>query len=106
MGISVFYDGGSFIRTGKNTYRSLTADKICIHPGSVLFRQDPLFIVAGEIVRTSRMYAMSVSPLTKSLLHQISPSLLNLLENTKSPKEKKYTIIHKKPLKKITKIEK
>ena len=77
------------IRTGKNTYRSLTADKICIHPGSVLFRQDPLFIVAGEIVRTSRMYAMSVSPLTKSLLHQISPSLLNLLENTKSPKDKK-----------------
>ena len=77
------------IRTGKNTYRSLTADKICIHPGSVLFRQDPLFIVAGEIVRTSRMYAMSVSPLTKSLLHQISPTLLNLLENTKSPKYKK-----------------
>ena len=77
------------IRTGKNTYRSLTADKICIHPGSVLFRQDPLFIVAGEIVRTSRMYAMSVSPLTKALLHQISPTLLNLLENTKSPKDKK-----------------
>lgn len=77
------------IRTGKNTYRSLTADKICIHPGSVLFRQDPLFIVAGEIVRTSRMYAMSVSPLTKSLLHQISPTLLNLLENIKSPKDKK-----------------
>ena len=77
------------IRTGKNTYRSLTADKICIHPGSVLFRQDPLFIVAGEIVRTSRMYAMSVSPLTKSLLHPISPTLLNLLENTKSPKDKK-----------------
>lgn len=77
------------IRTGKNTYRSLTADKICIHPGSVLFRQDPLFIVAGEIVRTSRMYAMSVSPLTKSLLHQISPTLLNLLENTKSQKDKK-----------------
>ena len=77
------------IRTGKNTYRSLTADKICIHPGSVLFRQDPLFIVAGEIVRTSRMYAMSVSPLTKLLLHQISPTLLNLLENTKSPKDKK-----------------
>ena len=35
------------------------------------------------------MYAMSVSPLTKSLLHQISPTLLNLLENTKSPKDKK-----------------
>ena len=41
---------------GRNTsYRSLTADKIIIHPGSVMFHTDPQFIVAGEIVRTSRM---------------------------------------------------
>ncbi|MBD5414316.1 MAG: ATP-dependent RNA helicase, partial [Treponema sp.] len=52
------------VRTGKNKYKSLTQDHICIHPGSVMFRQDPLYIVAGEIVRTSRMFAMSVSPLT------------------------------------------
>ncbi|MCL2043454.1 MAG: ATP-dependent RNA helicase [Treponema sp.] len=57
---------------GRNpSYRSLTADKITIHPGSVMFRMDPQFIVAGEIVRTSRMYAMSVSPLTREMLDRL-----------------------------------
>ena len=63
------------VREGKENYRSLTADHISIHPGSSMFRTDPLFIVAGEIVRTSRTFAMSVSPLTKSLLSKISPDL-------------------------------
>ncbi|MDR1787186.1 MAG: ATP-dependent RNA helicase, partial [Treponema sp.] len=62
-------------REGRETYRSLTADRIMIHPGSVMFRTDPEFIVAGEIVRTTRMYAMSVSPLPQDALARISPSL-------------------------------
>ncbi|MCL2193857.1 MAG: ATP-dependent RNA helicase, partial [Treponema sp.] len=68
---------GSLHRSGgRNTsYRSLTADKIIIHPGSVMFRMDPQFIVAGEIVRTSRMYAMSVSPLSRGILDRIGPEL-------------------------------
>ena len=74
------------VRAGRDNYRSVTADHICIHPGSVMFRQDPLYIVAGEIVRTSRMFAMSVSPLTKSVLEQISPSLPEQLENAKGSK--------------------
>ena len=61
------------------TYRSLTADKIIIHPGSVMFRADPPFIVAGEIVKTSRMYAMSVSPLSKTVLQRLSGHLQNSL---------------------------
>jgi HrpA-like RNA helicase len=61
---------------GRNgSYRSLTADRISIHPGSVMFRTDPPFIVAGEIVRTSRMYAMSVSPLSRDVLERIRPGL-------------------------------
>ena len=63
------------IRVGRENYRSLTQEHISIHPGSGMFRNDPLFIVAGEIVRTSRMFAMSVSPLTKSLLEKIDPLL-------------------------------
>ena len=63
------------IREGRESYRSLTADHISIHPGSSMFRSDPLYIVAGEIVKTSRMFAMSVSPLTKNLLSKIDPSL-------------------------------
>ncbi len=67
------------IRNGRNSYRSLTADHICIHPGSVMFHQDPLFIVAGEIVKTSRIFAMSVSPLTRTMLNTINPSLFERL---------------------------
>lgn len=74
------------IRKKKECYQSLTADNIFIHPGSVMFKQDPLYIVAGEIVRTSRMYAMSVSPLTKSILAQISPDLQFKLENMRGKK--------------------
>jgi HrpA-like RNA helicase len=63
---------------GRNTsYRSLTAEKIIIHPGSVMFRMDPQYIVAGEIVKTTRMYAMSVSPLTPELIHRINPELFD-----------------------------
>lgn len=63
------------VRTGREAYKSLTAAHICIHPGSVMFRQNPVYIVAGEIVRTSRIFAMSVSPLTRDMLDKISPDL-------------------------------
>jgi len=62
-------------RQGRGMFRSLTAERIQIHPGSVMFREDADYIVAGEIVRTTRMYAMSVSPLTKAQLYRISPEL-------------------------------
>ena len=75
------------IRTGRENYRSLTADHICIHPGSVMFRQDPLFIVAGEIVRTSRIFAMSVSPLTKPMLDIINPKLFERLKACKASRK-------------------
>ncbi|MDR1277237.1 MAG: ATP-dependent RNA helicase, partial [Treponema sp.] len=68
------------VREGRGTYRSLTADRIMIHPGSVMFNRSsdspgPQYIVAGEIVRTTRMYAMSVSPLSRTTLEKISPDL-------------------------------
>ena len=75
------------VREGKDNYRTLTADHISIHPGSNMFRTDPMYIVAGEIVRTSRMFAMSVSPLTKSQLAKIDSDLekdLNSLKKSKS----------------------
>lgn len=63
------------VRTGRSQYRSLTAARIQIHPGSVMFRENPDFIVAGEIVRTSKMFARSVSPLRREWLTHISPVL-------------------------------
>jgi hypothetical protein len=62
-------------RFSHELYRSLTADKILIHPGSVMFKMDPEYIVAGEIVKTTRMYAMSVSPLSRQALEKISPEI-------------------------------
>jgi hypothetical protein len=61
------------------TYSSLTEDGVIIHPGSVMFKSEPKYIVAGEIVRTSRMYAMSVSPLSPAALARISEELLAAL---------------------------
>jgi ATP-dependent helicase HrpA len=63
------------IRSGRGVYRSLTAEKIQIHPGSVMFRETPRFIVAGEIVKTTKMWARSVSPLIKQWLPRISEEL-------------------------------
>jgi len=62
-------------RSGKISYSSLTAYGIKIHPGSVMYRQKPEYIVAGEIMRTSQMYAMSVSPLYPQWIKEISPDL-------------------------------
>ncbi len=67
-------------KTGRGVYRTPTTDKVIIHPGSVLFKDKPDFIVAGEIVKTSRMYARSVSPLKKEWIRSISEELyLDLL---------------------------
>ncbi|HUX12929.1 MAG TPA: ATP-dependent RNA helicase, partial [Spirochaetia bacterium] len=63
------------VRSGRFAYRSLTAERIEIHPGSVMFHETPQYIVAGEIVKTSRMYARSVSPLKREWLTLISPEL-------------------------------
>jgi HrpA-like RNA helicase len=72
------------VREGRESYRSLTADRISIHPGSVMFRRtadvpEPQYIVAGEIVRTTRMYAMSVSPLSRDIVERISGDLFAAL---------------------------
>ena len=63
------------IKSKKNMYKSLTANLIYLHPGSAWFRELPQFIIAGEIVQTSRMYARTVSPLRREWLDGISEGL-------------------------------
>lgn len=75
------------VRDGRESYRSLTAERIQIHPGSCMYREETEFIVAGEIVRTSRMYAMSVSPLTPTILARINPNLLASLSPKKGSRQ-------------------
>lgn len=75
------------LHTGRGIYRSLTAEKIGIHPGSVMFKETPPFLVAGEVVKTSRMYARSVSPIQKEWLGKISPTLFSsLMEAERGPR--------------------
>lgn len=74
--------------TGRGRYRSLTAEQIQIHPGSGMYRTTPQFIVAGEIVRTTRTYARSVSPLEPTWLAQVSPQLAKDLAGGKAASTK------------------
>ncbi|OHD19469.1 MAG: DEAD/DEAH box helicase [Spirochaetes bacterium GWD1_61_31] len=60
-------------RAERGVFRTLMGERVQIHPGSVMFKENPEYLVAGEIVRTTRMYAMSVSPLQKRMLNRISP---------------------------------
>jgi len=76
------------IKAERNIYRSLTADKIYLHPGSAWFKQLPQFILAGEIVQTSRLYARTVSPLQRDWLDQIDPNLRKRLFDLVSTKRK------------------
>jgi RNA helicase HrpA len=64
------------VAAGPGRYRSPTAGNIFIHPGSGMYQQPARFIVAGEIMRTARAYARSVSPLTRDEVRAISPDLL------------------------------
>ncbi len=77
------------VHTGRGVYKSLTTKRIFIHPGSVMFQETPAFIVAGEIVKTSRMFARSVSSLKKEWLSTISKSLAENLIIQGTPGKKK-----------------
>ena len=64
------------VAAGPGRYRSPTAGNIFIHPGSGMYQQPARYIMAGEIMRTARAYARSVSPLTREQVRAISPDLL------------------------------
>ena len=64
------------VAAGRGRYRSPTAGNIFIHPGSAMYGEPARYLVAGEIVRTSRTYARSVSPLSRQELQAVSPDLL------------------------------
>lgn len=86
------------IKTQGYSYRSLKASEIYIHPGSSWFMTRPSFILAGELVKTSKMYARSVSPLKAEWIKSISPELLKQLMQPVEKKEKKEAIREDKSL--------
>ena len=63
---------------------SMGIDEIYIHPSCSWFRIKPSYILAGEIVQTSRMFARSVSPLKPDWIDIIRPNLREMLKYTYS----------------------
>lgn len=61
------------------SFRSAFADRISIHPGSAWFRNVPEYILSGEIVQTSKMYARTVSPLRPEWIERVDPELMRML---------------------------
>lgn len=76
------------IRKKGSVYRTLTADEIYIHPGSSWFRNPPMYLLAGEIVMTTKMYARTVSPLESSWLYEVYPLLAQKIKEVSIKKEK------------------
>ena len=68
------------VRKKASVYRTITTDEIYIHPGSAWFRNPPQYLLAGEIVMTTKMYARTVSPLFPDWISEISKSLLDKLK--------------------------
>ncbi|NCD04700.1 MAG: ATP-dependent RNA helicase [Spirochaetia bacterium] len=81
-------------------YNTLFAKQIFIHPGSADFRNLPKYLVAGELVQTSRLFARSVSPILedwlddiqKGLKYELDDKLANVDSNRNSNKKKKQSI--------------
>lgn len=65
------------VKSGRDTYRTLTQDKISIHPGSCMCKKSPPYIVAGEIIETSRIFASSVSPITRQVIERVAPDFVD-----------------------------
>ena len=77
------------MRINRFSYRSLTADSILIHPGSAWFSTPPDYILAGEIVQTTKMYARTVSPLRKDWIKHVDPALLDALRSSSTRRREK-----------------
>ncbi len=67
-------------RLPSGLYRSTSVHRIVIHPGSVLFRAKPEYIVAGELFKTSKTFASSVSPLQKHWVKELFPEIFKALQ--------------------------
>ncbi len=75
-------------KVDKWSYKSIAADQILIHPGSAYFKRLPEYILAGEIVKTSKMYARTCSPLKPEWLKELDPSILENLKKTKIERDR------------------
>lgn len=63
-------DGGSF------EYRGVKGNRMSIFPGSVLFKKGPKWIMAAEIVQTTRLYARTVAAVDVAWIEELASHVL------------------------------
>lgn len=83
-------------------YRSISVHRIVIHPSSVLFRSKPQYIVAGEIFKTSKTFACSVSSIKPAWIKELSPRIFTQLNESTGWIEKQQQLADKRKERKNT----
>ncbi|WKC81102.1 ATP-dependent RNA helicase [Borreliella tanukii] len=59
-------------KTSKKKYKTIKAQNVIIHPGSLISTDSVKYFVAGEIIETTKMYARSIGVLKKEWIDDIS----------------------------------
>ncbi len=63
-------------RGERHEYKGAAGSEFFVHPGSVLFERKPRWIVAAEMVRTTRVYARTLAPIHAEWLETVGAHLL------------------------------
>ncbi len=59
-------------KTSKKKYKTIKAQNVIIHPGSLISTDSVKYFVAGEIIETTKMYARSIGVLKKEWIDDIN----------------------------------
>ncbi|WP_024653226.1 helicase-related protein [Borrelia persica] len=93
-------------KTSKNKYKTIKAQNVVIHPGSLINTDSVKYFVAGEIIETSKRYARSIGVLKKEWLNEIQlEENKNSQTTTKQPQNSYKKDISKKEKKHFLKNE-
>ena len=68
--------GNVGVRAEDNSYRGARDRKWWLFPGSVLRRRPPKWVMAAELVETSRVYARTVAPIQPQWIEEIGAALV------------------------------
>ncbi|MBW6187166.1 hypothetical protein KZ870_38735, partial [Pseudomonas aeruginosa] len=58
-------------KSSKNKYKTIKAQNVVIHPGSLINTDSVKYFVAGEIIETTKRYARSIGVLKKEWINDI-----------------------------------
>jgi len=68
--------GNIAMRDDENTYLGARNTKLFIHPSSVMFRRKPKWMLSGELVETSKLYARNNAIIDVNWVEGIAPHLI------------------------------